>query len=74
MALQSETSKLPSQPGSDQNLDTTLGDLRFRALRCDDDWARLPPPIRQRFSKRLAGGETTVYVGEIEEARFSRIG
>jgi Domain of unknown function (DUF4166) len=74
MALQSKTSKLPGQPDSDQNLDATLGDLRFRALLCDDDWARLPPATRQRFSKRLAGGETTVYVGEVEEARFSRIG
>jgi hypothetical protein len=74
MALQSKTSKLPSQPDSNQNLDATLGDLRFRALLCDDDWERLPPATRQRFSKRLAGGETTVYVGEVEEARFSRIG
>ena len=34
----------------------------------------MPPPIRRRFSKRLADGHTVVYVGEIEEACFSRVG
>src|SRR6204780_4468880 len=51
-----------------------LGDLRFRALLADDDWCSLPLPIRRRFSKRLAGGETAVYVGEILETRLSRAG
>jgi hypothetical protein len=51
-----------------------LGDLRFRALLADADWARLPPSIRFRFSKRLAGGETVVYVGEVLETRLSRAG
>jgi len=51
-----------------------LGDLRFRALLADDDWCSLPLPIRQRFSKRLAGGETAVYVGEILETRLTRAG
>ena len=51
-----------------------LGDLRFRALLSDDDWAKLPLPIRRRFSKRLAGGNTVVYVGEVLETRISRAG
>jgi len=51
-----------------------LGDLRFRALMADADWGKLPPPIRRRFSKRLADGETAVYVGEVLEARLSRAG
>ena len=37
-----------------------LGDLRFRALMSEADWAALPLPIRRRFSKRLAGGDTAV--------------
>jgi hypothetical protein len=51
-----------------------LADLRFRALIGDSDWALLPQPIRRRFTKRLAGGDTVVYVGEIKEARMSRLG
>jgi hypothetical protein len=51
-----------------------LGDLRFRALVPEADWGQLPLPIRRRFSKRLADGETAVYVGEILEAHLSRAG
>ena len=51
-----------------------LGDPRFRALLAAEDWARLPLPIRQRFSKRLAGGQTVVYVGEVRETFMSRAG
>jgi len=51
-----------------------LGDLRFRALMTEEDWASLPLAIRRRFSKRLAGGQTIVYAGEILESRMSRAG
>jgi hypothetical protein len=51
-----------------------LGDLRFRALMREADWAALPLPIRHRFSKRLAGGNTAVYVGEVIETQMSRLG
>lgn len=51
-----------------------LGDLRFRALLSSPDWAALPTPIRRRFSKRVAGGETAVYSGEVEYTHLSRIG
>lgn len=54
--------------------DDTLGDLRFRALMTDADWASLPAAIRRRFSKRLADGRTIVYVGEILETHISRAG
>jgi hypothetical protein len=57
-------------PGSEDE----LGDLRFRALMPDADWAALPLPIRRRFSKRLAGGNTAVYVGEVIETQMSRAG
>jgi len=51
-----------------------LDDHRFRTLLSDDDWGRLPIAIWRRFSKRLAGGKTVVYVGEVEESFHSRAG
>ncbi len=51
-----------------------LHDLRFRALMSNDEWMSLPPPIRRRFSKRLADGCTVVYAGEILETRMSHAG
>jgi hypothetical protein len=74
MALQSKISKPPARPYSEQCPDAALCDLRFRALLPDDDWKRLPPATRQRFSKRLAAGRTAIYVGEVIEISFSRIG
>jgi hypothetical protein len=51
-----------------------LGDLRFRALMAEAEWDCLPSPIRRRFSKRLGGGQTIVYAGEILQSRTSRAG
>ena len=57
-------------PGSEPE----LGDLRFRALMSEADWLALPLSIRRRFSKRLAGGRTVVYVGETLTNEMSRAG
>ncbi len=54
--------------------DDTLLDLRFRALMSDADWASLPAPVRRRFTKRLSGGNTAVYAGEIIKTRMSPAG
>lgn len=51
-----------------------LDDDRFRALLSTEDWGRLPLATWRRFSKRLAGGQTVIYVGEVDESRHSRIG
>ena len=51
-----------------------LGDLRFRALMTEEEWFSLPLAIRRRFSKRLAGGQTIAYAGEILESWTSRAG
>jgi len=51
-----------------------LDDDRFRALLSSEDWGRLPVAVWRRFSKRLAGGKTVVYAGEVEEAFHSRAG
>jgi hypothetical protein len=65
--LTAETTRAPRELNE-------LGDLRFRALMSDADWAALPFPIRRRFSKRLAGGNTAVYVGEVLETQMSSVG
>lgn len=51
-----------------------LGDVRFRALLSEADWAALPLAVRRRFSKRLAEGRTAIYVGEVLEAWTSSPG
>ena len=37
----------------------------------EEDWTALPAPIRRRFSKRLSGGNTAIYVGEVLETWMS---
>ena len=51
-----------------------VADLRFRALMGEAGWASLPPAVRRRFSKRLAGGQTIVYAGEVLQTWTSRLG
>src|SRR5215813_5728489 len=51
-----------------------LDDHRFHALLPDGEWGRLPLAVWRRFSKRLAGGRTIVYVGEVECSFHSRAG
>src|SRR6516162_6755389 len=64
----------PYQPHRDDAGDEALGDLRFRALLSAEDWATLPPAVRRRFSRRLAGGATVVYAGIVVATRMSRAG
>jgi hypothetical protein len=71
MASASRVQRFPApKPSSDILLD----DHRFHALLSDADWGRLPLAIWRRFSKRHADGKTVVYVGEVDESGFSRIG
>lgn len=51
-----------------------VGDLHFRRLVGEAGWAELPPAVRTRFSKRLGGGRTAIYTGEVVECRMSRCG
>jgi hypothetical protein len=71
-AIKPQSSDHPSGTSPDHSL--TLGDLRFRALVPDSAWAQLPPAVRHRFSRRLASGDTAVYVGEVLETRMSLLG
>jgi hypothetical protein len=74
MALPGKIQKIPAPPNSTDQIDAALGDLRFRALLPGEEWERLPPAIRQRFSKRLADGGTVIYAGEVVDVEFSRLG
>ena len=69
MLLQPQRQSPPNLPPKE-----ALGDLRFRALLSTQDWAALPAAIRRRFSKRVAGGVTVVYSGQVVETKLSRAG
>lgn len=69
MALANTITPFPA-PSADKFSD----DNRFRALLPPEEWGRLPVATWRRFSKRLKAGATIVYVGEIEQAAFSRAG
>ncbi len=66
MPVKSSLARTPTNPlpiASPPTPSETLGDLRFRHLLGRTAWNRLPAAIRRRFSKRLEGGRTVVYVG-----------
>lgn len=52
----------------------TLRDARFRRLLGTRDWLALPAPVRRRFSKRLAPGETVLYRGRVTETTLTAAG
>lgn len=49
-------------------------DRRFRALLGEEGWARLTPAIRRRFGKRLSGGASVTYQGQVVEMRMNFAG
>ena len=49
-------------------------DLRFRRLLSAEDWARLPTAVKDRFTKRLRGGASVVYRGEVADTRMNALG
>lgn len=55
----------PNRPDRSESLE----DPRFCALLGASAWSCLPENVRARFGKRLAGGSTATYAGQIAEAR-----
>ena len=68
------STRLPRLPATPPSNTILLDDRRFHDLLPDEEWGRLPLAIWRRFSKRLADGETVVYVGMVEEASFTPAG
>jgi hypothetical protein len=51
-----------------------LGDVRFRSLLSQVEWAELPEAVRRRFSHRSGAGHTRIYVGRIIETHMTIVG
>ncbi len=54
--------------------DEDLDDLRFWSLLTKSQWDGLPPDVRRRFSKRVKGGATAVFIGHLVEQRANAFG
>ena len=51
-----------------------LGDLRFRQLFTDEQWTRLPLPVRNRFGRRVDIGDALIYRGHVDYNHVNRWG
>ncbi|MEM8798258.1 MAG: DUF4166 domain-containing protein [Pseudomonadota bacterium] len=51
-----------------------LPDGRFQDLLTKEEWENLPEPVQKRFSRRVKGGATIVYVGKIRVMKMNRLG
>lgn len=60
----------PKRPAPAPVQSPELGDLRFRTLIGEAEWASLPEAVRARFGKSVAG-RVLIYAGEIVECRMS---
>jgi hypothetical protein len=54
--------------------ESNVTDLRFRTLLGEEAWARLPEPVRRRFSKRWQPGDMVIYPGRVVTTELSRAG
>jgi len=55
-------------------IDPPAPDARFHKLLGDVGWNRLPSAIRRRFGKRLKGGASVAYQGQVVEMKMNWAG
>lgn len=60
--------------GQDLKQSSPLGDLRFRRLFTNADWARLPIAVQTRFGRKVAIGDALIYRGRVEFNRVNKWG
>jgi len=60
----------PNEPSASP----ALADARFRTLVSEAAWARLPEPVRRRFSRCLGPDEIVLYRGSVVATELSRAG
>ncbi len=69
-----ERATLPECPPNEPNDAGRAAAARYPKLLGDVAWARLPEPVRKRFSKSSAPGHVTLYRGEVVETELSFAG
>jgi hypothetical protein len=70
VAYKFEDTEWPHPKNWTPSPEETLGDIRFRQLFTQEDWSRLPAPVRYRFGRRVDFGDTLIYRGHVE---FNRV-
>jgi hypothetical protein len=71
---EAEAKVVPFRPRPRSQASVEAGDLRFRTLAGEADWARLPEAVRARFGNHVGEGRSIVYSGDVVECRMSRCG
>ncbi len=74
VAYRFEETEWDRKPKTGLNPNQPLGDLRFRQLFTDEQWKRLPPPVRNRFGRRVGIGDALIYRGHVEYNHVNRWG
>jgi Domain of unknown function (DUF4166) len=77
--VRAERNRLPIPVGTDNTTARSprakvhTVETRFAHL-VGESWMQLPAPIRRRFSRHLADGERTVYLGEVAATHMTLVG
>lgn len=62
------------ETGAKNAQNTPIGDLRFRRLFANEDWAKLPIAVRTRFGRKVVIGDALIYRGHVEFNRVNKWG
>lgn len=69
-----DRTSVAAEPSTAPVNEPDVTDLRFRTLLGEEAWARLPEPVRRRFSKRWQPGDMVIYPGRVVVTELSRAG